>query len=64
MSTLEKLVAEDAAIYRAEWALRARKNELEAKLQGYQGKLAIVDNTVYQVKGLNKPYIVKVGHMP
>ena len=64
MSTLEKLVAEGASIYKAEQRLRKRKARLEKNLEAYRGDLAIVDDVVYQVRGCDKLYIVKVGHMP
>jgi|13_taG_2_1085334.scaffolds.fasta_scaffold21767_6 hypothetical protein len=64
MSKLEKLIAEDAAIDKAEHRLRVRKNKFLKKLKEHEGEIAIVDGVIYQVHAIDKPFIVKVGDVP
>ncbi len=64
MSKLEKLIAEDAAIDKAEHRLRVRKRKFAKKLKEHEGEIAIVDGVIYQVYGRDEPFIVRVGDMP
>ena len=64
MSKLEKLVAEDTAIRKAEHRLRLRRMKLEKGLQDYRLDIVIVDDVIYQVTDCEQPAIMLIGNVP
>lgn len=63
LSNLEKLIAEDAKIKRAQGRLLVRKMRLEKKLQSHRGAVVAVDGEVYTITEATYPKIKYVGEL-
>ncbi len=63
MSKLEKLVAEDAAIRKAQDRLAKRKRKLTLALKQHRGDLIQIEDEVYCVTKLDDPSIMYVGEL-